>query len=97
MSHAGARLGEAALFYAARGDQGTVQLLSFTRDAGDFAPPRGGALGMGVKLIVQIPCLNEEGTLPATLATIPRHIPGIESIEILVIDDGSTDATVETA
>jgi glycosyltransferase involved in cell wall biosynthesis len=90
-------LGEAALFYAARGDEETVQLLSFTRDAGDFAPPRGGALGMGVKLIVQIPCLNEEETLPATLATIPRHIPGVESVEILVIDDGSTDATVEVA
>ena len=52
---------------------------------------------MGAKLIVQIPCLNEEETLPATLATIPRHIPGIATIEILVIDDGSTDDTVEVA
>lgn len=52
---------------------------------------------MGVKLIVQIPCLNEEETLPATLATIPKSIPGIDEIEILVIDDGSTDATVEVA
>ncbi len=52
---------------------------------------------MGMKLIIQIPCLNEEETLPATLATIPRAIPGIETIEILVIDDGSTDRTVEVA
>jgi glycosyltransferase involved in cell wall biosynthesis len=50
-----------------------------------------------VKLIVQIPCLNEETTLPATIADIPRTIDGIESIELLVIDDGSTDRTVEVA
>lgn len=50
-----------------------------------------------MKLIVQIPCLNEEETLPAALATIPRVIPGIDEIEILVIDDGSTDRTIEVA
>ena len=50
-----------------------------------------------MKLIVQIPCLNEAETLPPTLATIPRSIPGIDEIEILVIDDGSTDDTVEVA
>jgi glycosyltransferase involved in cell wall biosynthesis len=50
-----------------------------------------------VKLIVQIPCLNEEQTLPSVLATIPREIPGIDEIEILVIDDGCTDRTVEVA
>ncbi|HWW66803.1 MAG TPA: glycosyltransferase family 2 protein, partial [Solirubrobacterales bacterium] len=50
-----------------------------------------------MKLIVQIPCLNEETTLPATIADIPRTIDGIESIELLVIDDGSTDRTVEVA
>jgi glycosyltransferase involved in cell wall biosynthesis len=50
-----------------------------------------------VKLIVQIPCLNEEETLPTVLATIPRQIPGIDEIEILVIDDGCTDRTVEVA
>jgi len=50
-----------------------------------------------MKLIVQIPCLNEEETLPATLADIPRQIPGIEEVELLVIDDGSTDRTVEVA
>jgi len=50
-----------------------------------------------MKLIVQIPCLNEEETLPATLADIPREIPGIDSVELLVIDDGSTDRTVEVA
>lgn len=50
-----------------------------------------------MKLIVQIPCLNEEQTLPQTLADIPRQIQGIDTVEILVIDDGSTDGTVETA
>ena len=46
-----------------------------------------------MKLIVQIPCLNEEGTLPDTVRDIPREVPGIDVVEILVIDDGSTDRT----
>jgi glycosyltransferase involved in cell wall biosynthesis len=50
-----------------------------------------------MKLIVQIPCLNEAVTLPATLADIPRTIEGIDEVELLVIDDGSTDGTVEVA
>jgi glycosyltransferase involved in cell wall biosynthesis len=50
-----------------------------------------------VKLIIQIPCLNEEATLPATLADLPRRIDGVDEIEMLVIDDGSTDRTVEVA
>jgi glycosyltransferase involved in cell wall biosynthesis len=50
-----------------------------------------------VKLIVQIPCLDEEATLPATIADLPKQIGGIEEIELLVIDDGSTDRTVEVA
>ena len=50
-----------------------------------------------MKLFIQIPCLNEEDTLPQTLADLPREIPGIHSIEYLVIDDGSTDRTVEVA
>ncbi len=50
-----------------------------------------------MKVFVQIPCLNEEETLPLVLATIPREIPGVDSVEILVIDDGSTDRTVEVA
>jgi glycosyltransferase involved in cell wall biosynthesis len=50
-----------------------------------------------MKLIIQIPCFNEEQTLPATLAELPRAIPGIDTVEWLVIDDGSTDATVEVA
>ncbi|MBN8883055.1 MAG: glycosyltransferase family 2 protein [Salana multivorans] len=50
-----------------------------------------------MKLFVQIPCLNEEETLPLVLASIPREIPGVDSVEILVIDDGSTDRTVEVA
>jgi glycosyltransferase involved in cell wall biosynthesis len=50
-----------------------------------------------MKLIVQLPCFNEENTLPQTIAGIPRKIDGIDSVEILVIDDGSTDRTVEAA
>jgi glycosyltransferase involved in cell wall biosynthesis len=50
-----------------------------------------------VKLVVQIPCLNEEETLPSVLATIPTEIPGVDEIVILVIDDGCTDRTVEVA
>ncbi len=49
------------------------------------------------KLIVQIPCLNEAETLPATIADIPRSIPGIDEVEVLIIDDGSTDDTVRVA
>ena len=41
-----------------------------------------------MKLIVQIPCLNEEETLPYTVKDIPREIPGVDKVEILVIDDG---------
>jgi glycosyltransferase involved in cell wall biosynthesis len=48
------------------------------------------------KLIVQIPCLNEEATLPLVLNSIPKEIPGVD-IEILIVDDGSTDKTVEVA
>ncbi len=50
-----------------------------------------------MKLIVQIPCLNEEETLPDTVNDIPREVPGIDKVEILVIDDGSTDHTSEVA
>jgi glycosyltransferase involved in cell wall biosynthesis len=49
------------------------------------------------RLIIQIPCLDEAETLPATLADIPRSIPGIDSVEVLVIDDGSTDETTKVA
>jgi glycosyltransferase involved in cell wall biosynthesis len=45
------------------------------------------------KLIIQIPCLNEAETLPATLADLPTSVPGIDVIEVLVIDDGSKDGT----
>jgi glycosyltransferase involved in cell wall biosynthesis len=46
-------------------------------------------------LIVQVPCFNEEVTLPWTLTDIPRTIPDVDTVEILVIDDGSFDRTAE--
>jgi len=49
------------------------------------------------KLIIQIPCYNEADTLPATVRDLPRSIAGIDIIEILIVDDGSTDRTIETA
>jgi glycosyltransferase involved in cell wall biosynthesis len=50
-----------------------------------------------MKLIIQIPCLDEEETLPVTLRDLPREVDGFESVEWLVIDDGSTDRTIEVA
>lgn len=50
-----------------------------------------------MKLIVQIPCYNEEQTLPETYADIPRQVEGIDTVEVLVIDDGSSDDTVRVA
>src|SRR6201989_816605 len=50
-----------------------------------------------MKLIIQIPCLNEEETLPVTLADLPRELDGFDAVEWLIIDDGSTDRTVEVA
>ena len=50
-----------------------------------------------MKLIVIIPCLNEEATLPIVLDSIPKKMAGIDKIEVVVIDDGSTDNTVEVA
>src|ERR671929_732240 len=50
-----------------------------------------------MKLIIQIPCFNEEDQLPATLSDLPRELPGVDTIEWLIIDDGSTDRTVEVA
>lgn len=52
---------------------------------------------MPIKVIVQIPCFNEEATLPQTVADIPRRIEGVDRVEILVIDDGSSDRTVAIA
>jgi len=50
-----------------------------------------------MKLIIQIPCLNEEATLPQTIADLPRRVDGFDAVELLVVDDGSTDRTVEVA
>ena len=50
-----------------------------------------------MKLIIQIPCLNEEKSLPITLKQLPREISGIDTIEVLIINDGSSDDTVKVA
>jgi glycosyltransferase involved in cell wall biosynthesis len=50
-----------------------------------------------MKLIIQIPCLNEEATLPQTIANLPRRVEGVDEVELLVIDDGSTDRTAAVA
>jgi len=49
------------------------------------------------KLIIQIPCLNEASTLPATIADLPRSVPGVDIVEFLVVDDGSRDNTAAVA
>jgi glycosyltransferase involved in cell wall biosynthesis len=50
-----------------------------------------------MKLIIQIPCFNEEAQLPSTLADLPRDLPGIDVLEWLIVDDGSTDRSIEVA
>src|SRR3712207_3467535 len=50
-----------------------------------------------MKLIIQIPCWNEERQLPLTLSHLPREVSGFDAVEWLVVDDGSTDRTVEVA
>jgi glycosyltransferase involved in cell wall biosynthesis len=50
-----------------------------------------------MKLVIQIPCYNEETTLPLTLADLPRELSGVDAIEVLVVDDGSRDRTAEAA
>lgn len=50
-----------------------------------------------MKLIIQIPCLNEAGTLAIALASMPRQVPGFDKVEWLIIDDGSTDGTGDLA
>lgn len=50
-----------------------------------------------MKLIIQIPCYNEEKTLPPTFADLPKHINGVDTVEYLIVNDGSTDRTVEVA
>lgn len=50
-----------------------------------------------MKVVIQIPCLNEEATLPLVLQNVPKKITGVDSIEVLIIDDGSSDNTIAVA
>jgi glycosyltransferase involved in cell wall biosynthesis len=71
------------------------------------APPKGEVVDLRApeapvparlpKLIIQIPCFNEEGTIAATLADLPRELPGVGSIEWLIVNDGSSDGTIAAA
>ncbi len=61
------------------------------------APVGTDAEGPMTKLIIQIPCLNEAETLPTTLAALPRRVAGVDVVEFLVIDDGSSDGTAQVA
>lgn len=68
-----------------------------TRDRiSDGQMPSGAHQTLG-KLIIQIPCLNEAGTLGVALAALPRSVPGFAVVEWLIVDDGSTDETVNVA
>jgi glycosyltransferase involved in cell wall biosynthesis len=68
--------------------------------AGRRPQPRLSAVRPGVvpiRLVIQIPCFNEEDSLPETLAALPRQIDGVDVIEVQIVNDGSTDRTVEVA
>ena len=77
---------------ARRGTPGAVELAEDPH-AGGARPDVAGR----EKLIIQIPCLNEEDQLPVTLAALPREVPGFDTVEWLIIDDGSTDRTIDVA
>ena len=70
-----------------------IQMVSGVQQKLIDARSRGG----GRKLIIQIPCFNEEETLPVPLSELPREVPGYDVVEWLIIDDGSTDRTVQVA
>ena len=59
--------------------------------------PLAGAGRKPLKLVIQVPCFNEQQTLPRTLAALPRRVEGFDAVEILVIDDGSGDDTAAVA
>lgn len=71
---------------------GVTGVDAHTAHEGAAPAPAGGA-----KLVVSIPCLNEEQTVARVVQAVPRTLPGVRDVEIVVIDDGSTDSTVERA
>ena len=72
--------------------------LPSSRRASDDAPGRvGAALVARRRLVIQIPCFNEESTIGTTLAALPRRVDGFDVVEWLIVDDGSTDGTVAVA
>lgn len=77
--------------------EGRLMTLEENRNDTAFASTEVPGPSSGRLLVIQIPCLNEEDTLPATLADLPRIVDGFDRVEWLVIDDGSTDDTVGVA
>lgn len=75
------------------GRKATASALPLTRAVAQTPRPQTD----GPRLFIQIPCLDEGRTLPVTLAELPTEIPGIGTIEVLIVDDGSSDHTVEIA
>jgi glycosyltransferase involved in cell wall biosynthesis len=71
-----------------------------SRRSGDDAPRRSGVGTLPIarrKLVIQIPCLNEEATIGTTLAALPRRVDGFDCVEWLIVDDGSEDGTAAAA
>jgi glycosyltransferase involved in cell wall biosynthesis len=76
-------------------ERSETTLTAFTQHRSELLTPLDRA--QGVRLVIQIPCLNERNQLPKTFADLPRVIPGVDLIEVLIVDDGSVDGTSDVA